>query len=854
MSSIDVSPQEWMAAVEREMTEALDEAVLVVSRTWSFRTEQKIRSLAVHQAAESAESRILVGSEDGAAYMLTSEGEQLWRHETGSWVRGVAFADFGNGADVLAVVGSGKVELIDPAGGVVHEAAYDSPVSSLGVGAFGGGAVVVSGHDDGSVIAYRPERGILWRSQCPKRVVAVECCDVDFDGHLEIAAASEDTSVYILRDDGSVQDRFQSTHWIISLAVGDVYGDGVERLLIAGFDGGVYVYGGGKSAALRVRKSGVSGIAMGRLLPHGGRQQFVVGTSDQRVTIYEASGRELWRFSTSFGNRALRILESDTSPSLIVGSEDGTVHCVVLDLRDGLRETIVRCQRELSSFGPSGPTLDVLSAPILRDLVDVEDQRSSYSRSQCASALADGLFQEAAEQVIGCWQRGVEDGWSLKTGDRIYDVTFKGDLGTGAVLASSGDGRVYARDCESGEEIWTFRAAAAVRGAQWIADDAAYGSGALVGSVDGCVYRLNALGKPVWHVQTRAWILHVAASSRPWADDSAVAWFGSEGSYVQALDNRGRPMWRFATKDRARAVVVADVDRDGQEEVIAGSDDRHIYVIDSQTGRLKTSFSVPHWVLVVGAADVDGDGKVEILVGTEDGHLYVHDVGGRLLWSFRTGHWVAAVDVYDELSSLTGRLAVGSADSFVYGLSATGGLSWRWQTGARVRTLAGCGAGRDGQPRVVYGSYDEHVRMLRVPRLGELEELASQIAAGYWASTNASAAPSVELLAVVAFASRDESIAADVFLGSGPATARAMALAVVMAQETPRNDDALMDRIASFLLNEASDEDCLAVGRTLRQLGADNSIFARVTEGIETSLSRDEYELRLELLGRIGAS
>ena len=260
----------WRTPLGGDLRDALESASSVVSRLWSFQTRKKIRSLAVRSTSDQGDGSVLVGSEDGTAYMLRGDGSLVWRHDSAAWVGGVDFSGIGEHA--LAIVGSDSVRTIDSNGFVVGEFPCESPVSCLRVVQLSQHVVVISGHEDGLVKATDLTGTLVWTAKFPKRVFLVECCDVDLDGEMEIAVACEDTNVYILNEAGQIEDRFPTSHWIISLAVGDVYGDGIPRLLIAGFNGDIYVYGGGKTAALRVRRRGIVGLAMGRLAPGSTRE------------------------------------------------------------------------------------------------------------------------------------------------------------------------------------------------------------------------------------------------------------------------------------------------------------------------------------------------------------------------------------------------------------------------------------------------------------------------------------------------------------------------------------------------------------------------------------------------------
>jgi outer membrane protein assembly factor BamB len=794
-----------------ELIDALEEAEGIVSRLWSFEAGQKIRALAVDHASQGVNASVLVGSEDGYAYLLDATGELIWSFRGEGWVLGAGFARFEDGGERLSVVGGEGIHIVDGEGTAIDHCPCDSPITSLCVAPIDGTAAVLSGHQDGSLQAYSPDRGVFWRGRCPKRVVSLQCCDVDLDGEPEVVAASEDKAVYVLGADGEVRDRFQSTHWIISLAVGDVYGDGTPRVVIAGFDGDVHVYGGGKAAALRVRRRGILGLEIGRLLPNSSTEQFVVGSSDQQVAIFDPAGRELWRFRTGYGHRVVRILPSEPTPSLIVGAEDGVVHCVGLELRPGLRQRIVELARSLPSESLSPATMSARSAAILEDVVESQRSRQRSAIEKARAQLSEESRQLAARELVGVWHSCAEEAWSFATEGRIYDIAAPSLSGGGPGLAliGSGDGHAYALDVSDGSEAWSFKTGGPVRGATWIGDGS---TGALVGSEDGCVYRLDAAGTPLWHIGTRDWILKVEAAPRP--SDEVFAWLGSEGSHVEGFDERGAPLWRLATDARVRALACGDVDGDGDLELVAGSDDRHVYVVDASTGQVKTRFEVPHWVLVAKASDIDGDGRAELLIGTEDGNVYVYSHRGDLLWSFATNHWVAAIDTQEE-GFTEGLVVVGSADGSVYGLNRRGELFWRWDTDARVRTIACCGCDPTGSPLIAFGSYDETVTMLRVPQQDELRAVATAICEdGNGISSQDGGSTVRTLSGLLDLAAPAARIVAGGRVAAASAEVNALAAALLICEEGEAGSPEVCQEVAEFLARTASELDLLAVLRT----------------------------------------
>ena len=98
-------------------------------------------------------------------------------------------------------------------------------------------------------------------------------------------------------------------------------------------------------------------------------------------------------------------------------------------------------------------------------------------------------------------------------------------------------------------------------------------------------------------------------------------------------------LWSSGLSDNVNAVFVADLDNNGQKEVIAGTRDNKVFLLDSN-GNTKWSKTVGSAVTQVYAADTDGDGIKEVIAGTDYndlGKVYAFDTNGNLQWTFQTG-------------------------------------------------------------------------------------------------------------------------------------------------------------------------------------------------------------------------
>jgi len=118
------------------------------------------------------------------------------------------------------------------------------------------------------------------------------------------------------------------------------------------------------------------------------------------------------------------------------------------------------------------------------------------------------------------------------------------------------------------------------------------------------------------------------------------------GNHLVVLDCDGNLLWERTVPNTDRhsttALEVADVDGDGEVEVVVGEEpegQNNAIVLDSR-GRLKERVKFPpgrkdyggNAIDSFGLADVDGDGFKELVVAINGGHLYALDRDLNILW------------------------------------------------------------------------------------------------------------------------------------------------------------------------------------------------------------------------------
>ena len=202
---------------------------------------------------------------------------------------------------------------------------------------------------------------------------------------------------------------------------------------------------------------------------------------------------------------------------------------------------------------------------------------------------------------------------------------------------------------------------------------------------------------------------------------------GASDGRLYAWHHDGRDMagWPVVLNEEFRVLAtptVGDLDGDGVQDVVVPATDGRLYAFDA------TGVAKPGWPVSIGnvedqfggqvinsspqMADLDGNGNLEIVVGSTDSHVYAFNSDGSTRWTYKTEDMIlstpAVGDISVDHSGL--EIAIGSGDSYVYILDAEGNLVWRRATGWTIRSspIVADLDGRDGL-EIIIGSDDDNV-------------------------------------------------------------------------------------------------------------------------------------------------
>jgi len=192
---------------------------------------------------------------------------------------------------------------------------------------------------------------------------------------------------------------------------------------------------------------------------------------------------------------------------------------------------------------------------------------------------------------------------------------------------------------------------------------------------------------------------------------------GDKKVYAIHAEN-GTELWNYTTGDFIESSPsIGDVDNDGKPEVIIGCLDTKLYVLNGEDGSEYWNFTTASNIVkqspVLG--DVDNDGILEIIIASGDWLYVLNGDDKSVEWFGFAPSTIRTTPALGDLDN-DGNLEIvfGCRDNDIYALHAeNGSILWTYTTGGWADTSPSLGdIDSDGTLEVIAGSDDNHIYAL----------------------------------------------------------------------------------------------------------------------------------------------
>lgn len=186
---------------------------------------------------------------------------------------------------------------------------------------------------------------------------------------------------------------------------------------------------------------------------------------------------------------------------------------------------------------------------------------------------------------------------------------------------------------------------------------------------------------------------------------------GSEVGVLFVLNFDGKLLWSFSAEDAIKApALVADINNDKKHEVIFGSSDSFVYALNNK-GKLLWKFKAKSGI--ESAPAIIKEKQNQIVFGSNDGTIYSIDPKGKLLWEFKTEDKITAQPAIGKLYNENTHIIVGSFDKNLYALDNKGNLVWKYTTEGKIFSKAIIlDISNDKRPKILVGSCDDKLHVI----------------------------------------------------------------------------------------------------------------------------------------------
>ncbi|RKZ29500.1 hypothetical protein DRQ33_08755 [bacterium] len=340
-------------------------------------------------------------------------------------------------------------------------------------------------------------------------------------------------------------------------------------------------------------------------IDNDGYLEIVFGTyfdDEHAYALNAEDGSLLWRFDVGGGPLdaapVIADLDSDDTLEIIIPASWGIIFCL-------------NPAGEIKWRYPSTGYIECIDSP-----PSVADIDGDGKLEVIFGAWYGKLYVLDGADGSLVWQKTYCDTGYIQSAPCILDCDGDGELDI-AFGMYGGDCKVYAVSGSDGDTLWTFQADDRMYSGPATADIDLDGTPELViGDYSGKVYALDAQdGSLIWQNELAYYIFPPVTIAELVPDSLGPEILCAETDLF-CLSANGEIIWTYHTGNLIdRGAVVAEIDGDDNLEVIFGSSDGNLYVLDGENGNLVWQFTTGEDYPIENApivADFDNDGNVDI--------------------------------------------------------------------------------------------------------------------------------------------------------------------------------------------------------------------------------------------------
>ncbi len=557
-----------------------------------------------------------------------------------------------------------------------------------------------------------------WRYEAFGRLDLLEVADVNHDGMDEFVLVSEERDVALVSSAGEERWVYRADTPVLFLATANVHGAAEPRreivlatasaLLLLDSEGDLLW-----EAPLPLTPIDVAAFATGV----EGREEILIAGAQSELILYDAQGRARWSYFASAD------AAGDVPPSLLVADVD----------HDGQSEAA------LGYYVTRG-----FSQLVLVNSRGQEIWKRSLSGRITAMApvgfaedgplsIAVGTFLQANRTFVILYETAGGRELFYRTPNKQVTSLAQAQLPEGrALLVGTAVGTVIAYD-QSGRRFWTRnywetpdRRITAISA---LPEGPAGGSqrfslavtlAPAPGNTSSDLLVLNSEGRVLETVTSVSvtGLTRLTDINRDEQAELLLVRFAALELLDPGIGTRQNlPGWSYSLDAQPQAALIADVDRDGRDELVVGSSDGRLHILKAGESVAAspdiTVASLGGFITQIALADLGTEGPPELVVVRNtitadeelrerfEGSLMVLRPDGRVVWEKTLPTQITSLLVDDINNSTRPELIIGTNDGQLVTFSLAGEEFWRGSVNGSVEHLVTIDGQRNGRIEIV---------------------------------------------------------------------------------------------------------------------------------------------------------